>query len=83
MDNISLPTFMYVEKEKYLASRSPLLGEKGEVEERERKRICNLADVTKKTPNPTYIFRWIIPLFRIPDVVVAKYSKVLFSSNNY
>ena len=28
---------MYVEKEKYLASRSSLLGEKGEVEERERK----------------------------------------------
>ena len=51
MDNISLPTFMYVEKEKYLACRSPLLGEKGEVEERERKGICNLADVTKK-PEP-------------------------------
>ena len=83
MDNISLPTFMYVEKEKYLASRSPLLGEKGEVEERERKGICNLADVTKKTPNPTYIFRRIIPLFRSPNVVVAEYSKVLFSSNNY
>ena len=43
---------MYVEKEKYLASRSPLLGEKGEVEERERKGICNLADVTKKNPEP-------------------------------